>query len=122
MLGMVHVVDAEGWQKYLDATGGRPESVPPEDWGRDLFAKKACVTCHSLDGSRMTGPTFQELFGSTVTLSDGSPVTVDEEYLRRSIVDPASQVVAGYEPVMPTFTGLLTPDDIDALVAFIKQQ
>jgi cytochrome c oxidase subunit 2 len=49
-------------------------------------------------------------------------VTADEEYIHDSIVNPKGQVVSGFEPVMPTFTGLLSPDDIDALVAFIKQQ
>lgn len=122
MLGKVHVVGPEDWQKYLDATGGRPGDVPLEDWGKQLYTQKACVTCHSLDGTVKTGPSFKGLFGHTVTLADGSTVTADEEYIHNSIVNPKGQVVQGFEPVMPTFTGLLSPDDIDALVAFIKQQ
>ena len=91
-----------------------------EEWGRQLYASKACITCHTLDGSKLTGPSFLGAFGRIEQLADGTQVTVDEDYIRHSITNPADQVVAGYEPVMPTYSGLLTADDIDALIAFLK--
>jgi cytochrome c oxidase subunit 2 len=120
MLATVHVLPGEEFDDFLKAGAGRPDGTSPEDWGRDVYRKKACNTCHSLDGSKMTGPTFQGIFGRQERLADGSTVTVDEEYLRRSMVEPNAAVVDGYQPVMPTFSGILTEDDIQSLIAFLK--
>ena len=121
MLGKVHVLSAEEWQK-LKSVRGKPPEMSLEEWGAKLYASKACITCHSLDGSKLTGPTFKGVFGHSVKLADGSTVTVDEEYIRRSILDPRAQVVAGFEPVMPVFAGTVSPEDVDALIAFLKAQ
>jgi len=120
MLGKIHVLTPEAWEDYQKKSAGRPEEVSPEDWGRQLYNSRACVTCHSLDGSVKTGPSFKGIFGHRVELADGSTITVNEDYIRQSIMDPTSQVVKGFQPVMPTFAGLLSSDDIDALIAFIK--
>jgi cytochrome c oxidase subunit II len=122
MLGKVHVLTSEKWAEYLKSTGGRPATMPLEEWGAKLYAGKACITCHSLDGSKKTGPSFKGMFGHPVVLKDGSTITADEEYIRRSIMEPGAQVVSGFDPVMPVFAGSLSPDDIDALVAFVKKQ
>lgn len=122
MLGKVHVLTEEEWKEYQEKSGGKQPDETLAEYGRRLYQGRACVTCHSLDGSKMTGPSFQGIFGHEVDLADGSRVTVDENYIRQSIMEPKSQVVAGFEPVMPTYTGLLSPDDIDALVEFIKEQ
>jgi len=121
MLGKVHVLTQEQWQEF-EKPRGKPVGLSPEEWGAKLYETKACVTCHSLDGSKKTGPSFKGVFGHSVPLKDGSTVTVDEEYIRRSIMEPLSQVVAGFEPVMPVYGGTLSPEDIDALIAFIKKQ
>ena len=122
MLGKVRVLGPAQWREYLKSTGGKPADMPLEAWGAKLYASKACITCHSLDGSKKTGPTFKGLFGHPVALKDGGSVTADEEYIRKSIVEPGSQIVAGYDPVMPVFAGTLSAEDIDALVAFVKKQ
>jgi len=122
MLGKVHVLTGPQWDEWQKSTGGKPEEMPLAEWGEKLYKSKACVTCHSLDGTVKTGPSFKGIFGHEVELSDGSRITVDEDYIRQSILEPQSQVVSGFQPVMPTYTGTLTPDDIDALVAFIKSQ
>src|SRR6185436_17050184 len=122
MLGKVHVLTPEKWAEYAKASGGRPSNMALDQWGAKLYASKACITCHSLDGSVKTGPSFKGVFGHQVTLKDGSTVVADENYIRHSIQEPGAQVVAGFDPVMPVFAGSLSDDDIDALVAFIKKQ
>lgn len=84
--------------------------------GAELAADVGCTSCHSDEDSRLA-PTWHGLFGSTVSLEDGSSVTVDEAYLKRSIVDPDAQVVEGYRPTMPVFP--LTDDEVDLLVDHI---
>ena len=98
------------------------EGATPAEWGASLYQAKACITCHSVDGSRKTGPSFLGIFGHDAELADGSTVLVDENYIRQSILEPNSQVVAGYQPVMPTYQGTLTSEEIDALIEFIKAQ
>jgi cytochrome c oxidase subunit 2 len=73
-----------------------------------------------VDGKPSTGPTFAGLFGSSVALSGGGSVGVDEDYIRTSILEPSAQVVAGYEPVMPSFQGRLNDREIDAIIAYLK--
>ena len=73
-----------------------------------------------MDGSAKVGPTFKDVFGSQQGLSDGSSVTVDENYLRESILEPQAKVRAGYKPVMPTYQGQLKDEEISALIAYIK--
>lgn len=80
-----------------------------------------CLACHSLDGSRLVGPSFKGVFGTQVTvLADGKEktVTVDEEYIRRSIHDPGAEIVKGYPKVMPPPP--LTNEEIEEVVAYIK--
>jgi cytochrome c oxidase subunit 2 len=122
MLGKVQVLTEEEWAQFEEAASGRPEDMPLAEWGQQLYETKACITCHTLDGTARTGPTWLNLFGSTEQLADGSSVTVDEEYIRESIVNPGARITAGYQPLMPTYSGLLSPEDIDALIAFIKEQ
>ena len=122
MLGKVRVLTMDEWDKWQGETSGRDSTITLAEWGAGVYMKKACITCHSLDGSVLPGPTFQGLFGKTEQLVDGSSVIVDEEYIRRSILDPNVEVVQGFQPVMPPYAGTLTPDDIDALIEFIKEQ
>ncbi|RMF08353.1 MAG: cytochrome c oxidase subunit II [Candidatus Neomarinimicrobiota bacterium] len=121
MLGKVRVLEENEWNKWLEEGALKVnENMPLPELGKLLTEKKACNTCHTHDGSPLVGPTFWNLFGHTVELSDGSTVVVDENYIRQSILDPMSQVVAGYNPVMPTFKGLLRERELDALIAYIK--
>jgi len=89
--------------------------------GEQLYTQYACNTCHSLDGTRLVGPTWQELFGSERELEDGSTVTADEDYLYESIVEPGTHVVAGYPNVMQSYD-YLSESELQSLVEFIKAQ
>jgi cytochrome c oxidase subunit 2 len=120
MLGKVHVLPATDFQKWLEAGSGPGPGMSLAQWGEQLYKSKACITCHSIDGSVKTGPSFQGIFGHSVDLADGITVTADENYIRQSILDPGSQVVKGFQPVMPTYAGTLKPQDIDGLIEYIK--
>ncbi|MCC6522395.1 MAG: cytochrome c oxidase subunit II [Polyangiaceae bacterium] len=76
------------------------ESIPLVKVGELLFQKN-CQSCHSLDGTRKVGPTFKGLWGSTQTMEGGEAVTVDENFVRESIVEPKKRIVQGYPPAMP---------------------
>jgi len=88
--------------------------------GQKLYTSLACVTCHTLDGSRGLAPTFKGVYGSTVALADGTQVTVDDAYIKESILHPQAQLVLGYPPVMPDLSARVTPEDLDALCAYLK--
>ncbi len=122
MLGVIHAVSDEEYRSWLESGGGLGEGMPLVEFGRLLYTRYGCEVCHSLDGSRLEGPSFKGIFGKPVRLSDGRTVTADEDYLRRSILQPQTEVVAGYQPVMPTFQGLLGEREINALIEFIKEQ
>lgn len=89
--------------------------------GAALAQANGCLACHSVDGKEGVGPTWKGLFGATVTLADGATVTVDEDYLEESIVDPNAKIVEGFQPdVMPkNFGTLLTGEQIHDILAFI---
>jgi cytochrome c oxidase subunit 2 len=116
-------VDSDAkYKKWLEEGGDEWKTMSVHDYGALLYENKGCATCHSLDGSRHEGPTYKGIFGHTVTLADGKQVKVDENYLRESMLDPAAKVVAGFEPIMPTFQGMLREREIKALIEFIKAQ
>jgi len=87
--------------------------------GKQLAQANGCLGCHSTDGSKLVGPTWNGLYGSERELQDGSKVTADEAYLKESIVDPGAKVVKGYSPVMPSFSQL-SDEDLQALIEYIK--
>jgi len=122
MLGTVRVVSPEDYTAYLEGGGAAGEGgeMSLVSLGEQLYTSQACYTCHSVDGSANVGPTFQDLFGHEVTMMDGSTVLADENYLRESILNPQANIVEGFQPVMPTFQGLLSERQLDALVAYIK--
>jgi len=119
MLGAVMVMEPAAFEDWLDK-GGSKEDLPPVELGQKLFTTRTCNTCHSLDGTRIQGPTFKGIFGRKEILADGSEVTVDENYIRESLLNPGAKIVKGYPPVMPTFQGMLKDKDIDALIAYLK--
>lgn len=97
---------------------GASEEVSVER-GEQVYTQNACQTCHSTDGTRLVGPSFQGLFGSEETLQDGSIVTVDEEYLARSITNPGEQIVEGFQNVMVPYD-YLSESEIQSLIEYIK--
>jgi cytochrome c oxidase subunit 2 len=111
--------DYDAWVKQQTAAAAALLAKGGPQAGQALVAQNGCGACHSLDGSKLTGPTWRGLAGSTVTLSDGSTVTADEAYLTESIKDPGAKVVKGFQAgVMPQFN--LTDAEIKSIVAYIQ--
>ncbi len=105
---------------WIKKNSGRGETELPAEYGGKLFARRGCGSCHSINGTKIVGPTFQGLFGTEHPITTGETIKVDENYVRESILEPKAKIVAGYQPVMPSFKGQLTDDDIDSLIAYIK--
>ncbi|EMK03499.1 cytochrome C oxidase subunit II [Leptospira sp. ZV016] len=121
MLSAIRVVDHETFDKwYAEAGNVDLSKIPPTELGKKLYAEKACAGCHSTDGSRLVGPSYKGLFGSTREFESGPGVTADENYIRKSILQPTAQVVKGYPPAMPSYQGQLSDDEINALIEYIK--
>ena len=91
----------------------------PVEKGKQLAQANGCLSCHSVTGAPMVGPTWKGLYGQTVELQDGTTVTADEAYLRESIVTPTAKIVKGFPPAMPSFSQL-SDEQIQALIAYIK--
>jgi cytochrome c oxidase subunit II len=116
MIGSVVVMEPSEYQTWL--SGGVPEGSLAST-GAKLFADLACNTCHRPD-AQGRGPVLEGLFGKTVALQSGETVTVDEAYVRESILTPAAKITAGFQPIMPTFQGLVTEEQLLALVEYVK--
>ena len=126
MLATVKVLSPEAfarWEKgdeLEDGTALAAISLSPAERGEELHSQRGCLACHSVDGKEVIGPTFKNLYGKTESLADGSSVLVDENYLRESIYEPQAKMVAGYPPTMPSFKGILSEDEVTALIEYIK--
>ena len=96
--------------------------IPTAALGATLYKEKGCAGCHSVDGALAgkTGPTFKGLYGSDVKLTSGANRKADDAYLRKSILDPASEIVKGFEPGMPTYKGVLSDAEIESLIRYIR--
>ena len=86
--------------------------------GQELSVSKGCVACHSIDGTTIIGPTWKGLYGSQESLEDGSSVTVDDAYIKESILNPTIKITKGYQPLMPVLP--VTDEEIVALTDYIK--
>ena len=116
MIGTVTVMEPAAYQAWLSGAGGGGTLASR---GERLFSELACNTCHLGDGSGR-GPSLFNKFGTQEQLANGSVVNVDESYVRESILTPQMKVVAGYQPVMPTFQGLLNEESVMALIEYVK--
>jgi cytochrome c oxidase subunit 2 len=115
MIGKVYALEPDDYEQWLSGGSG----ATPVASGEKLFAELACNTCHKPDsGGR--GPVLQGLAGRLVQLADGSTVVADDNYLRESIMNPQAKIVAGYQPLMPTFQGLVNEEGVLQLLAYIK--
>lgn len=90
----------------------------PVQTGRQIAEEQGCLGCHTTDGGPSAGPTWKDLFGKNEKLADGSSVTVDEDFLKESIVNPNATIIDGFSPIMPPYD--LTDEQLDALVAYTK--
>src|SRR5215469_1144358 len=105
------------WEDYFN---GKDPKKSPADWGRVQYETKGCNSCHTVDGTKSKGPSWKGIWGKMETLNNGSKVLVDENYVRESMMSPSAKVVNGFEPIMPSFQGLLKENQIKGLIAFIQ--
>lgn len=121
MLGTVTVLTDDEYLAWAESVSDDANAdVPLDELGEKLYTTKACVTCHSIDGTTGVGPTLKNVYNHEVELEDGSKVLADENYLRQSILEPQADIVKGFQPVMPTYQGLLKDREVDALITYIK--
>ena len=116
MIGWIDVMEPAAYENWL-AGGTAGESLASA--GAKLFIQHACNTCHG-DQPGARGPALAGLFGKTVHLEGGGTVVADETYIRESILNPNAKLVEGYQPIMPTFQGLISEEGLLQLVAYIK--
>jgi cytochrome c oxidase subunit II len=117
MGGHVYVMSQPDFDNWLS---GSVSGQTPVEQGRDLFENKlGCASCHA-GGPQQRGAKLEGIFGHDVKLVGGATVRADEEYIKTSILNPSAQIVEGYQPIMPTFKGQVTEEQLLALVAYIK--
>lgn len=116
MIGWVIAMEPADYQAWL--AGGNASDSPVASGGK-LFQDLACSTCHRQD-TQGRGPILTNLFGKPVELQSGGTVVADESYIRESIVNPQAKVVAGFQPIMPTFQGLVSEEQLLQLIAYVR--
>jgi cytochrome c oxidase subunit 2 len=115
MIGKVVVMEPNAYQAWLSGGGGLSMTAR----GEQLFQQLGCVSCHLPDGSGR-GPSLGGRYGAQETLADGTNITVDDAYVRESILTPQTRLVTGYQPLMPTFQGLVNEEGVMSLIEYIK--
>ena len=127
MSSTVNVMPKADFDKWY-ATGAITVSAPgmsaAASEGLNVMKIQGCFACHSVDGTKIVGPTYYNLFGSQVTVLVGGKETTmkaDEAYLRQCIEDPTVHVVKGYpSTLMQKYKGKLTPEEIGKIIEYIK--
>ncbi len=115
MIGSIVVMEDRDYMAWMGGGGNQPLAVT----GEKLFSELGCITCHRSD-TQGRGPNLVGVFGKPVLLEDGRTVTADENYVRESILEPQAKIVKGFKPVMPTFQGQVSDEQLNALVAYVK--
>jgi cytochrome c oxidase subunit II len=116
MIGTIVAMEPADFQAWL---GGGRAADSPVAAGEKLFQDLTCNTCHRTD-TQGRGPMLTGVFGKQVELQSGGVVTADEAYIRESIVNPQAKIVAGFQPIMPTFQGLVSEEQLLQLIAYVK--
>lgn len=122
MISKVHVLTKPDFQAWLDEQSAGFIKQQAENPGKALLMSKGCFACHSSDGSTLIGPSFKGIYGKTETVvSNGveREITINDEYIRQSIMEPSKDIVKGYQPLMPPLP--LTAEEIDAIIEHIKE-
>ncbi|MEO7971597.1 MAG: cytochrome c oxidase subunit II [bacterium] len=117
MIGSVIVMQPSEFDNWLSGNAGQQS---PAVAGQQLYQSLGCVSCHGANGEGGRGPGLVGLFGRKVDLTNGQSLTADESYVRESIENPQAKIVAGFGPIMPTFQGQVTPEQLIQLMSFIK--
>jgi cytochrome c oxidase subunit II len=115
MGGDIVVMEPQDYAQWMAGAA----TAPLQDTGKELFAALGCATCHRFD-VQGRGPNLAGIYNKPVLLEDGRTVIADENYVRESIVNPTAKIVSGFKPVMPTFQGIVSDEQLNALVAYIK--
>jgi cytochrome c oxidase subunit II len=119
MAAIIRVVPKEKYFEIIEQWS-TPTGTPAE-MGAFYYRRYGCNSCHSIDGSRSTGPSFQNLYGYQREFTAADPLTADANYIRESILEPGKKVVQGYQNVMPSFQGRIEEEEeINYLIAFIQ--
>lgn len=119
MLTAVKVLEPEAYATWLENASDPGKGKTPAEFGAILYQKRGCNACHSIDGTNAVGPTWKGVYGKPEATSAGT-VTVDDAYLKESIFAPQAKIVTGYQPVMPTFQGVLSDREVGAIIEYIK--
>jgi cytochrome c oxidase subunit 2 len=120
MLAKVVVHAPGGFERWLEEAGDLLKRMSPAEAGERLYRTRGCAQCHSADGKAGIGPSFKGIWGAPAVMRDGLRLTVEEDYVRESILEPQAKIVAGFEPVMPTYKGRLKDQEITALIEYLK--
>ena len=120
MLSKLVVHERAEFDSWLAEASDFLSKMPPAEAGEMLYNMRGCKQCHSVDGTPGIGPSFLGKFGSEEPLLTGETVLVEENYIRESILDPQAKIVAGYDPVMPTYQGRLKDEEITAIIEYMK--
>lgn len=117
MIGSIVVMQPTQFDAWLSGSSGQQS---PAVAGQQLYESLGCVSCHGAQGEGGRGPELTGLFGKQVSLTNGQTIVADEGYVRESIENPSAKLVNGFGPIMPTFQGQVTPDQLIQIMAFIK--
>jgi cytochrome c oxidase subunit 2 len=117
MIGSVIVMQPSEFDNWLSGNAGQQS---PAVAGQQLYQSLGCITCHGANGEGGRGPALVALFGRKVDLANGQSLAADEAYVRESIENPQAKIVAGFGPIMPTFQGQVSPEQLIQLMSFIK--
>lgn len=120
MASKVTVLEPAKFKEWVASKKQASASMTSEEHGKQLFNSQGCAGCHSIDGTRIVGPSLKGKYGTTEQLADGSSVTIDDNYIHESLMSPGAKVVAGFAPQMPPYQGRLKDDEISALIDYIK--
>jgi cytochrome c oxidase subunit 2 len=135
MIGRVVVLEPHDYQRWLSGEGAAAAAVPGApgaaasgpslaDLGKAVFERTGCQTCHGVNDEeaavKVIGPALHGIYGKPVKLADGTEVVVDDAYLRRSLLEPVKEIVAGYQPIMPPYAGRLSEEELLQLIAYFK--
>jgi cytochrome c oxidase subunit 2 len=116
MIGTVTALEPAAYQAWL--SGGAATGTVAEKGAR-LFTDLSCNTCH-MEDNQGRGPVLKGIYGKQALLTTGQTVPVDDAYIRESILNPQAKIVAGFQPLMPTFQGLVTEEQVLQLIAYVK--
>jgi cytochrome c oxidase subunit 2 len=127
MRAQVVALSADDYGRWLDAArspldlpGAKGDGQALAAAGRDAAARRGCLRCHSVDGAAFIGPTWAHAYGQRRRVATGGDVLIDEAYLTQSMMEPNAVIAAGYQAVMPSYQGVLTPTETSAILEYIR--